>query len=231
MVIMHNTPLTTLSQSQDGIVSTVRLYTQNEDHYSHRIRFALQIKKVNVQLVELSDIKQLPKEMQDIKLDRDIRRLPILMERDLILYDSDIIIQYIEERFPTPPLIPMIPQQRALFRMVWQEVSKDIIAPADAILKEKNKYKLVEMARKLRNNIIDFSFEHFENFEAQTENQTLDIIDCIIAPILWRFKVLGINIRGDALKYKPLMSYMNYIFKQKEFVDSCSASELRLHIA
>ena len=229
MVIIKNNFATALSHDQDSIISAVRLFTKDEDHYSHRVRFALQIKKVKLQLEEVEDVKLLPPEIKDLNLDHSSDTLPILMERELILHNPDIIMQYIEERFPTPPLMPLIPQERALFRSVLHQVESSIVVPADAILKEKNKFKATEIARGLRDNLISFSFEYFEDFESQKETQELDVIDCILAPILWRLKVLGINIRGDAQKYQPLMAYMNYIFKQSAFINSCSTSELKLH--
>lgn len=204
----------------------LRLYHNDECHYCHRIRLALRAKNVTLDTFAIGDIRDLPQDVQELGAISKTDKLPILLERDFVIPRPEIIILYIDERFPTPPLIPTIPSDRVKLRSTIHSLDSGIISLVDNILDEETKSKAA-LIRKLSNSLIDFSYEYFD--DVSPKDHKFNIIDCMLAPILWRIHKLGINLENNKLpKYEPLLAYMNYLFSHPAFIGSCSKKELKM---
>lgn len=203
----------------------LRLYGSDDCHYSHRIRLALKIKNVTIDAYSINSISELPQDVHELGVITKADKLPIMLERDFVIPRAEIIILYIDERFPTPPLMPTIPSDRVKMRSIIHALDNEIIALTDAI--ENSTKNKATLTRKLSDNLIAFSYEYFS--DVNHRDHKFNIVDCMLAPILWRLQRFGINIETNkALKYQPLISYMNYLFKQPAFIGSCSEKELLL---
>lgn len=148
--------------------------------------------------------------------------LPTLVDRDLTLYDSKVIMEYLDERFPHPPLLPVYPVARALSRQYIERIEKDWAAKADLII-HKSETKGAEKARKeLKESIIAIApmFAELPFFM----NEEFSLVDCCIAPILWRMPLMGINIPSNR-QTKPLITYMNRLFGRECFRRSLTTLE------
>ena len=147
--------------------------------------------------------------------------VPTLVDRDLALYDSTVILEYLDERYPHPPLLPVYPVARANTRMLSYRVQRDWCAQADLILDKRTKEAARSKARKeLRESLIGVApvFASMKFFMSDE----FSLVDCYLLPILWRLPVLGIELPKAA---QPLLDYMERNFAREAFQASLSEPE------
>lgn len=144
---------------------------------------------------------------------------PTLIERDLVLYDSRIIMEYLDERFPHPPLHQMDPVSRANSRMLIKRIDQDWYQLLDEILNSGEK-KSARAKKMLRESLIAASpvFESHPYFMSEEYS----LIDCAMAPLLWRLPSLGIDINALG---SGLTNYANRLFSRPAFQESLSDAE------
>ncbi|TDO12569.1 MULTISPECIES: stringent starvation protein SspA [Halomonas] len=196
--------------------SSMIFYSGGDDHYSHRVRIVLAEKGVAVDIVEVSD-EQHPEELADLN---PYNSVPTLLDRDLVLYESKVMMEYLDERFPHPPLLPVYPVARAKSRLWMHRIEREWCPLVEQI--QGGAKKDAEKARKeLRESLVGISpiFEDMPYF--MSEEFTL--VDCCLAPILWRLPVLGIELPEKQVK--PLMGYLERLFDRDGFKASLSESE------
>ena len=196
--------------------SSMIFYSGGGDHYSHRVRIVLAEKGVAVDIVEVTD-EQHPEELADLN---PYNSVPTLLDRDLVLYESKVMMEYLDERFPHPPLLPVYPVARAKSRLWMHRIEREWCPLVEQI--QSGAKKDVEKARKeLRESLVGISpiFEDMPYF--MSEEFTL--VDCCLAPILWRLPVLGIELPEKQVK--PLTSYMERLFDRDGFKAALSEAE------
>lgn len=196
--------------------SSMIFYSGNDDHFSHRVRIVLAEKGVAVDILEVSG-DQRPEELADMN---PYNSVPTLVDRDLVLYESKVMMEYLDERFPHPPLLPVYPVARAQSRLWMHRIEREWCPLVEQI--ESGAKKDVEKARKeLRESLVGISpiFEDMPFFMSEE----FSLVDCCIAPILWRLPVLGIELPEKQVK--PLVTYMERLFERDSFVSSLSENE------
>ncbi|MBA2778777.1 stringent starvation protein SspA [Billgrantia kenyensis] len=196
--------------------SSMIFYSGSDDHFSHRVRIVLAEKGVAVDIVEVSG-DQRPEELADLN---PYNSVPTLVDRDLVLYESKVMMEYLDERFPHPPLLPVYPVARAQSRLWMHRIEREWCPLVEQI--ESGSKKDVEKARKeLRESLVGISpiFEDVPFFMSEE----FSLVDCCIAPILWRLPVLGIELPEKQVK--PLVAYMERLFERDSFVSSLSENE------
>ena len=196
--------------------SSMIFYSGSDDHFSHRVRIVLAEKGVAVDILEVSG-DQRPEELADMN---PYNSVPTLVDRDLVLYESKVMMEYLDERFPHPPLLPVYPVARAQSRL-WMHRIERVWCPLVEQI-ESGAKKDVEKARKeLRESLVGISpiFEDVPFFMSEE----FSLVDCCIAPILWRLPVLGIELPEKQVK--PLVTYMERLFERDSFVSSLSENE------
>lgn len=201
-----------------GIVakrSSMTFYSDATDQYSHRVRIVLAEKGVTVEVREVDKMNR-PAELSDLN---PYNSLPTLVDRDLVLYESNVMMEYLDERFPHPPLLPVYPVARAQSRLWMHRVEKDWSELVNKILHGRGDPDKPRKA--LEESIIStapiFAEKPFFMSEA------FSIVDCCVAPIMWRLPSLGIEL--DEKKVKPLIRYMNELFNRESFQQSLSEAE------
>ncbi len=195
------------------------LYSDKDDHYSHRVRIVLAEKDIACEIRETS-IKDAPEEVLSIN---PYHKLPIMVDRDLGLYDTAVMMEYLDERFPHPPLLPVYPVTRANSRTLMLRIDREICPILDDLLAgectEKEKLKkresLLHEISALAPTFKEFPFFMSEDFS---------LTDCYLAPILWRLPSLGINLPLNR-NLKPILDYQEKIFERAGFQDSLSIVE------
>lgn len=191
--------------------SSMTFYSDAADHYSHRVRIVLAEKGVSVDVVHVNDNNR-PDDLPDLN---PYNNLPTLVDRDLSLYlDTMIMMEYLDERFPHPPLLPVYPVARAQSRLWGRRIERDWCCHVDVLLSDKSKEAAVTKARKeLRDSLITIAPIFAEKPFFMNDEFTL--VDCMIAPILWRLPVMGIELPEK--QCKPMIKYMDKLFDRESF--------------
>ncbi len=197
--------------------SSMTFFSDPASHYSHRVRIVLAEKGVTVDIVDV-DPDNPPGELADLN---PYNALPTLVDRDLVLYEPNIMMEYLDERFPHPPLLPVYPVARANSRLMIHRIQKDWCGLVDQILAQPTA-KASESARKeLKESLLATAPLFGEMPFFLSEEFT--IVDCCIAPILWRLPALGIELTEK--QAKPVQKYMDSIFSRDGFKASLSDLE------
>ena len=199
--------------------SSMVFFSDGEDHYSQRVRMVLAEKGVTVEIINVEK-NQYP---EDLVALNPYNSLPTLVDRDLVLYETMIMMEYLDERFPHPPLLPVYPVARAQSRLFAHRIQKDWCGLVDTIVAGRSKETVIEKARKeLREGLITIAPIFTEKEFFMSDEFTL--VDCCFAPILWRLPVLGISLPPKSAK--PLTDYMNRMFRRESFQASLSEAEM-----
>ncbi len=195
--------------------SIMTLYSGALDIHSHRVRIVLAEKGVSVDVTNVDSNEKL----EDLHELNPYGTAPTLVDRDLVLYDSNIIMEYLDERFPHPPLMPVYPVARAKTRLMIYRIDREW---GDLVRKiEKGKAAEAQAAAKeLRNYLIKLA-PVFAN-SAYFLNEEFTLVDCCIVPILWRLPSWGITLPPEA---KSVMKYAERIFERDSFQASLTESE------
>ncbi|GAB2796021.1 stringent starvation protein SspA [Halomonas shantousis] len=196
--------------------SSMTFYSGSDDHYSHRVRIVLAEKGVAVDIMEVSESNR-PEELADLN---PYNSVPTLLDRDLVLYESKVMMEYLDERFPHPPLLPVYPVARAQSRLWMHRIEREWSPMIETI--QQGAKKDVDKARKeLRESLAGISpiFEDMPYFMSEE----FSLVDCCIAPILWRLPALGIELPEKQVK--PLMGYMERLFSRESFKASLLEAE------
>ena len=196
--------------------SMMELYSGNTCIRSHQVRFVLAEKGI---LTEINNVdgSVVPEDLMALN---PYVSLPTLIDRELILYDSRVIVEYLDERYPHPPLMPVSPVERAKLRLGLATIERDFVEPAvalDLVLGTR-----VENAhRKKLKSLLTSSADLF-GIKGFFLSDVFTIVDCVIAPILWRLGLFGIELSGDQ---KSIYSYMERIFSRVAFKESMTEDE------
>jgi len=209
-----------------GIVvkrSSMTFFSDPNCHYCHRVRIVLAEKGVTVD-IENVDPKNPPENLAEVN---PYNSVPTLVDRDLSLYESKVMMEYLDERFPHPPLLPVYPVARALSRQFIHRIEKDWCALMDVIV-AKPSTKMAEAARKqLRDELVSVAPIFGEN--PFFMNEEFSLVDCCLVPLLWRLNSLGIDL-PNTRQVKPLLDYMNRMFERESVQESLSDIELEMRL-
>ncbi|QQK63294.1 stringent starvation protein A [Cobetia sp. cqz5-12] len=201
--------------------SSMTFYSGGDDHFSHRVRIVLAEKGVAVDIIDVDDDSR-PAELADLN---PYNSVPTLLDRDLVLYESKVMMEYLDERFPHPPLLPVYPVARAQSRLWMHRIEREWVPMMETI--QTGTKKEADKARKeLRESLIGISpiFDDMPFFMSDE----FSLVDTCIAPILWRLPALGIELPEKQVK--PLLTYMERLFGRDAFKASLSEAEREMRI-
>ncbi|SDI43314.1 glutathione S-transferase N-terminal domain-containing protein [Pseudomonas panipatensis] len=198
-------------------VNKLSCYSDPADHYCHRVRLVLAEKSVTADILEV-EAGRCPPRLAEVN---PYGSVPTLVDRDLALYESTVIMEYLDERYPHPPLMPVYPVARANTRLLIHRIQRDWCVLVDRILDSRQKDADRALARKeLRESLTGVSPLFAEKSFFLSDE--LSLVDCCLLPILWRLPVLGIELPRQA---KPLLDYMERQFARDSFQASLSSIE------
>jgi RNA polymerase-associated protein len=199
--------------------SSMLFYSDGNSQYSHRVRIVLAEKGVTVDIVDV-DIHDLPEDLIDLN---PYNTLPTLVDRDLVLYESGIMMEYLDERFPHPPLFPVYPVARAQSRLWMHRIENDWCGLVEKLQNEDGTDKELNAARKeLLESIITIAPIFAEKPFFMSEEFT--IVDCCVLPILWRLPEVGIKLPENKTT-KPLIEYRQRLYDRESVRESLSEQE------
>jgi RNA polymerase-associated protein len=201
--------------------AVMTLFSSASDPSSHRTRLVLAEKGINIDIINVEP-GALPEDLLDLN---PYHSVPTLVDRDLVLYDSRVIIEYLDERFPHPPLMPVDPVTRAQFRLALYRIERDWYGLAQQIEQEADRKQGVRLRKILRDQILASS----DVFRAKPFflSDEFSLVDATIAPILWRLQNYGIDLPPQA---QAISRYANHIFTRPSFRESLSDTEQEMRI-
>ena len=197
----------------------MQLYSGTTCPFSHRCRFVLYEKGMDFQVIDV-DLYNKP---EDIAVMNPYNRLPVLVERDLILYESNIINEYIDERFPHPQLMPGDPVDRARVRLFLLNFEKELfvhVSTLEARASKGNEKALDKARAHIRDRLTQLAPVFLKNKYMLGEN--FSMLDVAIAPLLWRLDYYGIDLSKNAA---PLLKYAERIFSRPAYIEALTPSE------
>lgn len=191
------------------------LYSDPVCPYCHRVRMVLAEKGIAVDVVDV-DATDLPDEVMDFN---PYGTVPTFVDRDLRLFESRIIMEYLDERFPHPPLLPVDPVSRASARLFMYRIDHDWYSLMGRILKGSGS-EVTQARKELRESlIVTAPVFAAHNFFMSDE---FSLVDCCVAPLLWRLPVLGIDLPPQA---EAVNAYKKRIFAWEAFRQSLTEAE------
>ena len=202
--------------------SSMTLFSDPTCQYSHRVRIVLAEKGVTVDIEEVEATSV----TDEIFEANPYGTLPTLVDRDLALYESKVVMEYLDERFPHPPLLPVYPVARAQSRLWIHRIERDWCTLSDLILSDPNGDTGRDARQELNESLVGVATIFKELPYFMSEDYTL--VDCCLAPMLWRLPQLGIEIK-DSAQTKPLHNYMERVFVREAFQKSLTDLEREIH--
>jgi stringent starvation protein A len=192
----------------------MNLYSGTTDPFSHRCRIVLYEKGMDFQVIDV-DLFNKP---EDIAVINPYNRVPVLVDRDLVLYEPNIINEYIDERFPHPQLMPADPIMRAKARQLLHSLEHELFSHIEALEKnakgvEKNRSHVRDQLVQLAPMFVKQKFMLGEEFS---------MLDVAIAPLLWRLEHYSIDLPKTAA---PIAKYAERVFSRQGFIDALTPSE------
>ena len=194
------------------------LYSGTSDPYSHRTRIVLYEKDVECQVV-LVDVKKKPRELSDLN---PYDTVPTMIDRDLVLYESLIINEYLDERLPHPPLMPVDPVSRGKARLMLMRFDRDWYSLVPEI--EGPDKKNAQRARNIIRDGLTVISPMFKD-QAYILGEEFSLVDCSLAALLWRLPMYGIELPRQA---RPILDYAERLFERKSFKLSLTETEQEL---
>ncbi len=203
-----------------GVVSKragMTFYSDANDHYSHRVRIVLAEKEATVDIISVNPHNK-PEDLADLN---PYNSLPTLVDRELSLFETKIMMEYLDERFPHPPLLPAYPVARAQTRQYAYRIERDWCVLVDMILHDVNEERALSARKSLRESLISIAPIFSEKPFFMSDE--FSIVDAMLAPILWRLPMMGIELPEKPCK--PLFKYMERLFAREAFVLSLTSAE------
>ena len=196
------------------------LYSDPASIDSHRTRIVLAEKGIIIDIISVQD-DDLPEDLLDIN---PYHSTPTLLDRDLVLYDARVIMEYLDERFPHPPLMPVDPVSRAQVRLALYRVEKDWYTMAEQCKKATDRKQTAQTRKVLQESLLS-SADVFA-VKRYFLSDEFSLVDASVAPLLWRLPVYGIELNGNSAQ--PIRKYMDGIFARRSFRESLTEAELEM---
>ena len=198
--------------------SVMSLYSDPTDAASHAVRFVLAEKAINVEIHHVT-MDDKPEDLNDLN---PYSAILTLVDRDLVLYEPQIIMEYLDERFPHPPLMPVDPVARANNRLYRYRLQRDFYALVDDL--ENGDKGVANAAKKcLRDHLSTLAPIFAQKTYFMSDDYSL--VDCYLAPILWRLPAYGVRLPAHA---KALQNFSERLFEREAFAQSLTEAEYEL---
>ncbi|WP_410498564.1 glutathione S-transferase N-terminal domain-containing protein [Chitinibacter sp. S2-10] len=195
----------------------MKLYSGTSCPFSHRCRIVLFEKGMDFEILDV-DIHSKP---EDLAIMNPYNEVPVLVERDLQLYESNIINEYIDERFPHPQLMPADPVMRARARLMLFNLERELFIHVKTLEDSSSKKTALEAARvAIRDSLTQIA--PIFTKQKYMLGEEFSMLDVAIAPLLWRFEHYGIEVTKGLV---PVMKYAERLFSREAFIESLTANE------
>ena len=200
------------------IRNALTLFSARDCVVCHRVRLVLAAKGVTYDLVPVHTTNP-PEDLVDLN---PFHSVPTLVDRDLVLYSAGVVAEYLDERYPHPPLMPVDPLSRARLRLAMFAVERDWVPHVQAI--QHGTKAQADAGRRRLKELLVGSLPLFRASKFFL-NPEMSLADCAIAPIIWRLPALGIVLPKEA---KVIEDYGMRIFRNPAYLRSLTPEEKTL---
>ena len=197
----------------------MELYTDADSLNCHRIRFLLAEKGINVRII---DVDENPEVAADLAELNPYASTPTLVDRDIVLYGAWVVADYLDERYPHPPLMPIDPVSRGRLRLAMYRIHRDWVKAAEHLVTLNGREQ--ERARRSLRESLTAADELF-GVSKFLLNDDLSLVDCALAPFFWRLPTYGVNLSRNAVN---IQKYMDRVFSRESFRRSLTSAERAL---
>ena len=191
------------------------LYSGTTCPFSQRCRIVLYEKGMDFQIIDV-DLQNKP---EDLAIMNPYNQVPVLVERELVLHEANIINEYIDERFPHPQLMPADPVMRGRARLFLHRFEKELFSHVDIL--EHGPQKSADKARVLIRDHLTVIAPVFTKQKYMMGDE-FSMLDVAIAPLLWRLEHYDIQLPKPAA---PLLKYAERLFSRPAFIEAMTPSE------
>ncbi len=197
--------------------SVIVLFSDPGCPKSHRVRLVAKEKDIPMEVIEV-DRTNLPEDLLELN---PYGSLPTLVDRDLVLSDPQVMIEYLDERFPHPPLMSVDPISKARARQMLRQIETEWYPLVEIIAKSEDEVEVKKARRDLQERLIQLipAFEHKPYFMSDDYS----LVDVSMSVLLWRLPSLGIELPKSA---KPITDYENKVLNREMFMESLSDDEI-----
>ncbi|WP_019555704.1 glutathione S-transferase N-terminal domain-containing protein [Thiomicrorhabdus arctica] len=197
--------------------SVIVLFSDSKSPSSHRVRLVAKEKDIPIEIIEV-DVDNMPEDLLELN---PYGTLPTLVDRELVLYDPQVIIEYLDERFPHPPLMAVDPISKARSRQMLRQIETEWYPLVDTIVNSDDQAAVKVARRNLQERLIQLipAFEHKPYFM----NEEYSLVDISMSVLLWRLPSLGIELPKSA---KPIVDYAEKVLGREMFLESLSDDEI-----
>ena len=209
-----------MMSTSSRVRNNLTLFSGVDDVLSHRVRLVLAAKGVTYDFIAVDPTRP-PEDLIDLN---PYHSVPTLVERDLVLYSASVVCEYLDERYPHPPLMPIDPLSRARLRLAMLRIEHDWVPQIQAM--QLGSKSQSDAARKRLAELLTQSVPLFKASKFFL-NPEMSLADCAMAPIVWRLQSLGIPLPRDG--GKVIEDYGNRIFRNPGFIRSLTEEEKKLH--
>ena len=194
------------------------LYGTPSDPLGHSVRLVLKEKDINVDVQFVTEETK-PQDLNDLN---PYGGLLTLIDRELVIYDAQIMIEYLDERYPHPPLMPVDPVARAGNRQLRQRIVRDLYTLTE-IIGGDNEIAAANARKEMKDNFLALApvFSQFPYFLSEE----ISLVDLFFAPLMWRIPFYGLKLGAGA---KSLMKYGESLFEREAFQNSLSPTEIEM---
>ncbi len=199
--------------------NTMTLFSAANEMDSHHVRLVLAEKGISADILVVQP-DRMPEDVYEVN---PYGSLPTLIDRDLALYQADIIMEYLDERFPHPPLLPVYPVARGQTRLMMYRIKRDWYGLAGKILQDGA--EAAEARRDLRESLLATAPVFAQSDFFMSDEYSLQ--DVYLSVLLWRLPLLGIELNGPGSQ--AIKTYMARMFERDAFVQSLTEAERRIH--
>ncbi len=192
------------------------LYSHDRSIQCHRVRFVLAEKCINVEIIDVTNDESAIADLAELN---PYNETPTLVDRDLLLHDAGVINDYLDERYPHPPLMPVDPVSRARLRLVHHRVLRDWFPLAEEI--ENSSGRKADKAKQQLKESIVAANDLFKQADFLISDE-LSLVDCTLGPLFWRLPVYGIDLGKPG---SSVQAYVQRLFSRPSFKSSLTRAE------
>ncbi|MCI7480405.1 stringent starvation protein SspA [[Pasteurella] aerogenes] len=195
--------------------SIMTLFSNKTDIYCHQVRIVLAEKGVAYE-TEVVEPQVISEDLMELN---PYGTIPTLVDRDLVLFNSRIIMEYLDERFPHPPLMPVYPVARGKSRLLMLRIEQDWYSLLE-LAEKGNDQEKADALKRLKEELLAIAPIFTQT--AYFMSEEFSLVDCYIAPLLWRMQQLGVEFNGAGSK--AIKAYMDRVYQRDSFLQSVGES-------